>query len=159
MLTFALKWQPVMALRLSKNAVFFKDTFCLPKKKCTNGHNIHDTLVYGHWDTLQNWCLLQFSWKCDGVESKYYCALIVLAEIVSAKVLIFVLALAVALAIASAMRNWDLYSRHMYMSREGLRIPVETNIVIYVRQTQYRNTFHRTCQQMIRTKLSVWRSL
>ena len=98
-----------MDLRLGKNAVFFKDTFCLSKKKCTNGQNIHDTLVYGHEDPLQNWCLLQFSWKCDGFESKYCSALIVLAEIASAKVLIFVLALALALAIASAMRNWDLY--------------------------------------------------
>ena len=98
-----------MDLRFGKNAVFFKNTYCLSKKKCTTGHNIHDTLVYGHWDTLQNWCFLQFSWKCDGFESKYCSALIVLAEIASAKVLIFVLALAVALAIASATRNWDLY--------------------------------------------------
>ena len=87
----------------------FKDTFRLSKKKCTNGQNIHDTLVYGYEDPLQNWCLLQFSWKCDGFESKYCSALIVLAEIASAKVLIFVLALALALAIASATRNWDLY--------------------------------------------------
>ena len=97
-----------MDLRLGKNAVIFKDTFCLSKKKCTNGQNIHDTLVYGHEATLQNWCLLQFSWKCDGFESKYCSALIVLAEIASAKVLIFVLALAVALAVASATENWDL---------------------------------------------------
>ena len=27
--------------------------------------------------SLQNWCLLQFSWKCDGFESKYCSALIV----------------------------------------------------------------------------------
>ena len=33
-----------MDLRLGKNAVFFKDTFCLSKKKCTNGQNIHDAL-------------------------------------------------------------------------------------------------------------------
>ena len=39
-----------MGLRLGKNAVFFKDTFCLSKKKCTDGQNIHDTLVYGHED-------------------------------------------------------------------------------------------------------------
>ena len=39
-----------MGLRLDKNAVFFKDTFCLSKKKCTGGQNIHDTLVYGHED-------------------------------------------------------------------------------------------------------------
>ena len=37
-----------MDLRLGKNAVIFKDAFCLPKEKCTNGHNIHDALVYGH---------------------------------------------------------------------------------------------------------------
>ena len=36
-----------MGLRLGKNAVFFKDTFCLSKEKCTDGQNIHDTLVYG----------------------------------------------------------------------------------------------------------------
>ena len=78
-----------MDLRLGKNAVIFKDTFCLSKKKSTNGHTIHDTLVYGHWDPLQNWCLLQFLWKCDGFESKYCSALIVLAKIASAKVLIF----------------------------------------------------------------------
>ena len=29
-----------MDLRLGKNAVIFKDAFCLPKKKCKNGHNI-----------------------------------------------------------------------------------------------------------------------
>ena len=98
-----------MDLRLGKNAVFFNDTFCQSNKKCTNGQNIYDTLVYGHEDPLQNWCLLQFSWKCDGFESKYCSALIVLAEIASAKVLIFVLALALALAIASATRNRDLY--------------------------------------------------
>ena len=33
-----------MDLRLGKNAVFYKDTFCLSKKKCTNGLNIHDAL-------------------------------------------------------------------------------------------------------------------
>ena len=33
-----------MDLRLGKNGVFFKDTFCLSKKKCTNGLNIHDAL-------------------------------------------------------------------------------------------------------------------
>ena len=33
-----------MDLRLGKNAVFFKDTFCLSKKKCTNGQIIHDAL-------------------------------------------------------------------------------------------------------------------
>ena len=33
-----------MDLRLSKNAVFFKDTFCLSKKKCTNGQDIHVAL-------------------------------------------------------------------------------------------------------------------
>ena len=33
-----------MDLRLGKNAVFFKDAFCLSKKKCTNGQNIHDAL-------------------------------------------------------------------------------------------------------------------
>ena len=65
--------------------------------------------VYGHENLHQNWCLLQFSWKCDGFESKYCSPLIVLAEIASAKVLIFVLALAVALAVASATKNWDLY--------------------------------------------------
>ena len=44
-----------MDLRLDKNAVFFKDIFCLSKKECTNGQNIHDdTLVYGHEDPLQN---------------------------------------------------------------------------------------------------------
>ena len=26
-----------------QNGVIFKDTFCLSKKKCTTGHNIHDT--------------------------------------------------------------------------------------------------------------------
>ena len=83
-----------MDLRLSKKAVFFKDTFCLSKKKCTNGQNIHDTLVYGHKDPPQNGCLLQFSWKCVGFESKCCSALIVLAEI------------------ASATRNWDLYWQH-----------------------------------------------
>ena len=36
-----------MDLRLGKNAVFFKDTFCLSKKKCTNGQNIHDAVM--HW--------------------------------------------------------------------------------------------------------------
>ena len=35
-----------MDLRLGKNAVFFKDTFYLSKKMCTNGQNNHDTLVY-----------------------------------------------------------------------------------------------------------------
>ena len=30
--------------RLGKNAVFFKDNFCLSKKKCTNGQKFHDTL-------------------------------------------------------------------------------------------------------------------
>ena len=113
MLTFALKCHPVMDLGLGKNSVFFKDTFCLSQKRCTNGQNIHNTLVYGHWDTLQDWCLLQFSWKCDGVKSKYCGALIVLAEIASAKVLNFVLALAVALAFASSTRNWDLYKRRL----------------------------------------------
>ena len=33
-----------MDLRLGKNAVFFKDTFCLSKKKWTNGQNIHDAM-------------------------------------------------------------------------------------------------------------------
>ena len=33
-----------MDLRLDKNAVFFKDIFCLSKKKCTNGQKFHDTL-------------------------------------------------------------------------------------------------------------------
>ena len=33
-----------MNLRLGKNAVFCKDTFCLSKKKCTNGLNIHNAL-------------------------------------------------------------------------------------------------------------------
>ena len=33
-----------MNLWLGKNEVFFKDTFCLSKKKCTNGLNIHDAL-------------------------------------------------------------------------------------------------------------------
>ena len=34
-----------MDLGLGKNAVFFKDSFCLSKKKCTNGLNIiHDAL-------------------------------------------------------------------------------------------------------------------
>ena len=94
-----------MDLRLGKNAVVFKDTFCLSKKNCTNGQNIHDALVYGDEDPLQNGCRLQFSRKCDGFKSKYCSALIVLAEIASAKVLIFVLALALALAIASATRN------------------------------------------------------
>ena len=42
--------------------------------------------------------------KCDGFESKYCGALIVLAKIASAKVLIFVLALALALATASTKR-------------------------------------------------------
>ena len=37
-----------MDLRLGKNAVFFKDTFCLSKKKCTIGQIIHDTIIYGH---------------------------------------------------------------------------------------------------------------
>ena len=64
-------------------------------------NNSADTLVYGHKDPLQNWCFLQFSWKCDGFESKYCCALIVLAEIASAKALIFVLALALELAIVA----------------------------------------------------------
>ena len=64
--------------------------------------------VYGHEDPLQNLCLLQFSWKCEGFESKYCSAQIVLVEIAGAKVLIFVLALALALATASATRNWDL---------------------------------------------------
>ena len=97
-----------MNLRLGKNAVFCKDTFCLSKKKLTNGQNIHDALIYGHEDPHKNWCLLKFSWKCDGFESKYCSALIVLAKIASAKVLIFVLALALVLATASATRNWDL---------------------------------------------------
>ena len=35
-----------MDLRLGRNEVFFKDTFCFSKKKCTNGQNIHDALVY-----------------------------------------------------------------------------------------------------------------
>ena len=39
-----------MGLGLGKNAVLFKDTFCLSKKKCTDVQNIHDTLVYGHED-------------------------------------------------------------------------------------------------------------
>ena len=110
-----------MDLRLGKNAVIFKDTFCLSKKKCTNGHNIHDTLVYGHWDTLQNWCLLQFSWKCDGFKSKYCNELIVLAKIASPKVLILVLALALALATACATRNWDLncQGREQFQSTEA----------------------------------------
>ena len=34
-----------MDLGLDKNAVFFKDTFCLSKNKCTNGLNIHDALT------------------------------------------------------------------------------------------------------------------
>ena len=42
-----------MCLRLGKNAVFFKDTFCLSKKKCTDGQNFHDTLVYGHEDPIR----------------------------------------------------------------------------------------------------------
>ena len=33
-----------MNLRQGKNAVVFKDTFCLSKEKCTNGLNIHDAL-------------------------------------------------------------------------------------------------------------------
>ena len=107
-----------MDLRLDKNAVFCKDTFCLSEKKCSNGQNIHETLVYGHEDPLKNWCLLQFSWKCDGFESKYCGALIVLAQIASAKVLIFVLALALALAIARDTRNWDLY--WAYATEESL---------------------------------------
>ena len=98
-----------MDLRLDKNAVFCKDTFCLSKKKCTNRQNIHDALVYKHENPHKNWCLLQFSWKWDGFESKYCSALIVVAKIASAKLLIFVLALAVALATASATKNWDLY--------------------------------------------------
>ena len=43
-----------MDLKLGKNAVIFKEIFCLSKKKCTNGHNIHDALFYGHEDPLQN---------------------------------------------------------------------------------------------------------
>ena len=43
-----------MNLRLGKNAVFCKDTFCLSKKKWTNGQNIHDALVYGHEDPHKN---------------------------------------------------------------------------------------------------------
>ena len=43
-LKLALKSQPVMDLRLGNNAEFFKDAFCLTKKKCTNGLNIHDAL-------------------------------------------------------------------------------------------------------------------
>ena len=53
-LTLALKCQPVMNLRLGKNAVFCKDTFSLSKKKWTNGQNIHDELVYGHEDPHKN---------------------------------------------------------------------------------------------------------
>ena len=34
-----------MDLRLGKNAVFFKDSFCLTKKMCTNGLKIHDALT------------------------------------------------------------------------------------------------------------------
>ena len=49
-LTLALKCQPVMNLRLGKNAVFCKDNFCLSKKKWTNGQNIYYELVYGHED-------------------------------------------------------------------------------------------------------------
>ena len=86
-----------MDLRLGKNEVFVKDTFCLSYKKYTNWLKIHDTLVYEHEDPLQNWFLLQFSWKCDGFEPKYWSTLIVLAKIACAKVLIFVLALALAL--------------------------------------------------------------
>ena len=33
-----------MDLRLGNNAEFFKNAFCLSKKKCTNVHNIHDAL-------------------------------------------------------------------------------------------------------------------
>ena len=36
-----------MNLRLGKNAVFCKDTFCLSNKRCTDGLNIHDALVCG----------------------------------------------------------------------------------------------------------------
>ena len=43
-----------MDLKLGKNAVNFKDTFCLSKKKWTNGQNIHDALVYGHEDPHKN---------------------------------------------------------------------------------------------------------
>ena len=94
-----------MDLRLSKNAVFFKDTFCLSKKSAQMGKklaNIAIVYVYVHEDPHQNLCLLQYLWKCDGFESKYCCEL--LAKIASTKVLIFVLALAV----ASATRKWDL---------------------------------------------------
>ena len=35
-----------MDLRLGKNAVIFKDTFSLTKKKCKTEHNIHVTPVY-----------------------------------------------------------------------------------------------------------------
>ena len=41
-----------MNLRLGKNAVFCKDTFCLSKKEWTNGQNIHDALVYGHEELM-----------------------------------------------------------------------------------------------------------
>ena len=39
-----------MNLRLGKNAVFCKDTFCLSKKKWTNEQKIHDFLAYEHKD-------------------------------------------------------------------------------------------------------------
>ena len=66
---------------------------------------------------LQNWCLLQFSWKCDGYESKYCSLLIVLTKIASTKVLIFVLALAVALAIASdQVTGWHAASQTIEMT-------------------------------------------
>ena len=43
----------VMNLRLGNNAVLFKDTFCLSKKKWTKGQNIH-TLVDGLEYPYQN---------------------------------------------------------------------------------------------------------
>ena len=49
----------------------------------------------------------KFSWKCDGCESKYRSALIVLAEIASATFLIFMLVLALALWEIEISRNDD----------------------------------------------------
>ena len=63
--------------------------------KCTDWQNIHDTLVYGHEDPPRIDACCNFYENV--MDLNQYTVLIVLAKIVSAKVLIFVLALALAL--------------------------------------------------------------
>ena len=76
----------------------FKDTFCLSKKKCTNGHDAlaMDIKIFTRIDACSNFHANVMDFNQNTVVHRV---------VTSAKVLIFVLALELMLAIASAMKN------------------------------------------------------